>query len=186
MGLVFKVTDNRGKVRKVKDQKPIRDEEEEKRFTETDAAKEEKEDAQFTKDEIKALKSLIENLDDLLALVKPADKKDKKEKDGKKDDKDDKSLEEEFEFEEEEVKDSDEKILDLPDGEKEEASTTEVTEDGLVEVDDELDEVNENKHVGDSKKSFGAIETKDSVNDLNNDIQAEINAAWAKRLGGRK
>lgn len=189
MALVFKITDSKGRKKiiadnsKVSTPKKVNDEET-KEFKSVDSAKKE-EETQFTKEEVKLLKSLLEYADDLLKIVAP---KDDKKKDEEK--QDDTSLEEEFEFtEEEETKETkDEDVVNLPDENGDDTSSKEVTEDGLTDVDEELEEVkSESKTVAhDSKSSFGSIETKDSVNDSKEISQEEINAAWAKRLGGRK
>lgn len=190
MSLVFSVTDNLGRKKVVNDKKsqakPV-----EKRFSNhSNDAKEEKEDSQFTKEEVKSLKALIERLDDLLALV--PDKKDKDKKDKDKKDKDDKESDDEFEFEEE-LSTKDEDIVDLPDGdegegEEVEETSEEITEDGLVDVDDDLDEAKATR-THDSRKSFGAIESKKTTSTAvysNEDMQEEINEAFKKRYGGRK
>ena len=191
MALVFKITDNKGKKSVVKDKSK---EVTQKRFkTQPTDAKEEKDDeAQFTKEEVKALKTLVGKLDDLLSLINPDDKKDKEDKKDKdkKEDKDDKSFDEEFEFDEdEEITAKDEDVIELPDGEEEQEtdSEKEITEDGLVDVDEELDDVKSTK-TNDSKKSFGAIEQKQTENAVysNEAMQDEINEAFRKYYGGRK
>ena len=189
MGLVFKITDNKGKKSVVKDNSQKKSEAVKRFKTTTDAKSED--EGQFTKDEVKALKTLVSKLDDLLALITPEDKKDKKDKEDKKEDKDDKSFDEEFEFDEDEevVATKDEDVIELPDGEDEQESDSEkeITEDGLVDVDEELDDVKSTK-TNDSKKSFGAIEQNQKKNEVysNEAIQGEINEAFRKYYGGRK
>lgn len=57
----------------------------------------------------------------------------------------------------------------------------EETEEEVVDT-DELEEMIAEKTEHDSKKSFGSIETKDSVSEI--DLETEIANAWSKRYGG--
>lgn len=126
----------------------------------------------FTADEIKLLKKLLEKADDLLDLLKEAEKEDKAEE-KEKDEDEDEEVEEESEDEVEVGElDSDEELLSIPE-----------EEEGVTDS-DESDE-DEGVKAHDSKKSFGAIEKKSTVEDsISRD--EEIAQAWAKRYGGNK
>ena len=121
----------------------------------------------FTEDEVKDLKKLAKKVKELLALVKDEDedkKKDKDEAEEEKDEKEEKISVEEF--------DADEELLEIPEDDEEQGS------------DDLEDEEEEVTVAHDSKKSFGAIERKASVDD-SIDLETEIAQAWAKRYGGK-
>jgi len=173
MGLKFKVTAKDGtqySAEKVQPSKKLfsRDAEEEKK-------EEKKEEVILSEKEVKLLKALAEKSEELLALLEKKGVEEKKE--DKSTPKKDES--EEFEFEEEEeFKANDEDVVDLPDDEEEEEPQH---GDGLLDVDDDLAEVKDGCGTHDSKKSFGATETKRSVDDSIVDEQEEINRAWAER-----
>lgn len=169
MGLKFKVTTKDGNTYSAVKTQPL------KRFTK-DAEEEKKEELVLSEKEIKLLKELAEKSGDLLALLEKKgldeDKKEKEEDKPKKDGK------EEFEFEEE-IEAKDEDIVDLPDEEDEESEH--YSEEGLVEVDEDLAEVKDGCSTHDSKKSFGATESKRPIEDSLIDEQDEIFEAWANR-----
>ena len=129
----------------------------------------------FTEEEIKDLKKLLKKIDAILALVKDEDDdKDDKKKD-KEEAKEEKKKDDEVEAEVEEKISmdefaGDEDLLEIPD-----------EDEGIEGSDDLEDEDGVRAH--DSKKSYGAIETKASIDD-SIDLDTEIAQAWAKRYGG--
>lgn len=176
MGLKFKVTAKDGKTYSAEKVQPLRrfkDAEEEKK-------EEKKEELVLSEKEIKLLKELAEKSGDLLALL---EKKglDEEKKDEPKDKKDSKDEEEfEFEEEEEEVSANDEEVVDFPGDDEEEEEDH--SEEGLVEVDEDLAEVvKDGCATHDSKSAFGAIEKRRPVEDSVADEQEDIFNAWANR-----
>lgn len=125
------------------------------------------EEKDFTEDEVKLLKKLLKKADALLDLLKD-------DKDAEKDDKEEKEADEEEAEEKISVEefDADEELLEIPED-----------EDGVQDSEDVEDEDGVTAH--DSKKSYGAIERKSTVDD-SIDIDTEIAQAWAKRYGGNK
>ena len=126
-----------------------------------------KDDAEkvFTDEEVQMLKKLLEKADAILDLLKgkDADKEDKEEDE-------EEDIDEEDDMQELAPDDSkDEDLLELPDEEDEETKDSCGT-----------------KSTHDSKRSYGAIESRDSVEDDSIDIDNEIAQAWAKRYGGNK
>lgn len=164
----FKITDENGRdfsVEKTEEKAPelrrFKDEPEKKEVApQCDAEKKE-----LTDDELKLLRKLLKKADALLELVEDdedADKDDKEEE--AEDDKDAAAATEEF--------DSDEELLEISEDEE-----------GIQDSESCEDEDGVCAH--DSKKSYGAIERKSTVDD-SIDIDTEIAQAWAKRYGGNK
>lgn len=82
------------------------------------------------------------------------------------------------------------KLLDI-EKEEHESAADDVEEDieeekEITDEDEEVIETDKEKKVThDAKKSFGAIEKKKSTNDSFDDKELEVEAAWAKRFGGK-
>ena len=122
--------------------------------------------------ELDLIRKLLKKADALLELVgeKKSDKKDDDDEEVE-EEIEEKSVKEELEGSPVKEKDSDEDLLELPEEEK----TEEI---------EESEEVVGDAKAHDSKKSFGAIETKAVETDDSIAIDDEIAQAWAKRYGG--
>lgn len=165
----FRITDNKGNTSVVRKRERDSIEEREKfpRFKEASIKEPAtcKDDGEklFTEEEMKILKKIIENSDDLFDLL-GLDEKSKK---GSK--KDDEKEEEDVDRDELSPENSkDEEVVEFR---EEEEDTEEKTEDSC-------------ETVHDSKRSYGAIEQRTSSVDDSIDIDSEIAQAWANRYKG--
>lgn len=123
--------------------------------------------------ELELIRKLLKKADALLELVgeKKSGKKDDDEEDLD-EELDEKSVKEELEGLPAKEKDSDEDLLEIP-------------EDDKTEEIEESEEVIGDAKTHDSKKSFGAIETKAVDTDDSIAIDDEIAQSWAKYYGGK-
>ena len=159
----FKITDECGKdytVEKQETSAPAPRRFKEEAATKSDSCRDAEE--VFTKEEIEVLKKFVEKADVLFSLVKESDVEEDET--------------EETETEEEETTsveefDADEELLEIPEED--------------MDVEDSENTEDERVAAHDSKKSYGAIETKSTLDD-SIDVDTEIAQAWAKHYGGNK